>query len=80
MSNPRLPPIGDDSSPGGLPQDTDYLSTTEVSRVLNTSIWNVIHLVRRGEFEGAFRLGPKGHYRIPRESVARFRARNLVGV
>lgn len=51
-------------------QHAAWLTTAEVAARLETSVWTVFRLLKRGELT-AYRYAPRGPYRFPRASVER---------
>lgn len=51
-------------------------TTSEAAEFLGYSEDSVRRLCEQGGFEGAFRNGPTGHWRIPRASIEKFREDN----
>jgi excisionase family DNA binding protein len=61
--------------------DTEFLTTKQVSEILNCHQITVAKLIKRGRFPGARKFDPSGRtspYRIPREAVDAFLKSQIV--
>ncbi len=56
------------------------LTTVEAAEALGYSEDSIRRSCEQGVFEGAYRNGPTGHWRIPRASVEKFREANRAKV
>jgi len=57
-----------------------FLSAAEVGRLLNLDKSTITKWVKAGKFENVHRIGDKGNYRIPLESVNKFIEINKIKV
>lgn len=47
----------------------EFLAVGAVARIIGCSVWTARRLTSAGLFPGAFRPGPTGQWRIPKEDV-----------
>lgn len=54
--------------------EDEFLTTTEVAKILRVNVWTVKKMLAAGEFKGAFKVsdGLTSPWRIPKSAVERY--------
>lgn len=56
--------------------DADVVTVTEAAKALHVSRDTILRRADEGQFDGAYRSGPRGNWRIPVRAIAAFKAKN----